>query len=55
MYEFIDESLRSRFYAHPGIREKLKSLEQEVLAGAKSSFQAAMEILELYRRDTPAV
>jgi LAO/AO transport system kinase len=55
MYEFIDESLRSRFYAHPGIREKLKSLEQEVLSGAKSSFQAAMEILELYRRDEPAI
>ena len=50
MYEFIDESLRSHFYARPGIREKLQSLENEVLSGSKSSFHAATEILEMYRR-----
>jgi LAO/AO transport system kinase len=50
MYEFIDESLRGDFYAHPGIREHLKALEQEVLDGTKSSFHAAMEILGKYRR-----
>jgi LAO/AO transport system kinase len=49
MYAFIDESLRSDFYNGPGIRERLDSLEKEVLEGLKSSFQAASEILELYR------
>ncbi len=49
MYEFIDESLRSHFYAEPGIREHIRSLEKEVLAGSKSSFHAAMEILDRYR------
>jgi LAO/AO transport system kinase len=50
MYEFIDESLRSRFFAQPGIREKLEILEKEVLSGEKSSFHAAMEILDIYNR-----
>lgn len=50
MYEFIDESLRSHFYARPGIREKLDTLEAEVLAGKKSSFHAAREVLDMYRR-----
>ncbi len=50
MYEFIDESLKSDFYTLPGIGEQLDSLEKEVFNGAKSSFHAAMEILEYYRR-----
>lgn len=50
MYEFIDESLRSHFYAQPGIREKLDALEQDVLNGSRSSFNAAMKILEIYRK-----
>jgi LAO/AO transport system kinase len=49
MYEFINESLRSDFYARPGIDEKLKLLENEVLKGSKSSYHAALEILDLYR------
>lgn len=50
MYEFIDESLKSDFYTRPGVLEQLQSLENEVLNGSKSSFHAAMEILEAYRK-----
>jgi LAO/AO transport system kinase len=51
MYEFIHESLRSHFYAHPRMREKLDLLEKRVMEGSISSFQAAMEILEEYLPD----
>ncbi len=50
MYEFIHASLQSDFYAQAGIREKLDTLEKEVLEGRKSSFHAAMEILDLYHQ-----
>ena len=50
MYEFIEESLHSHFYTQPGIKRQLQSLEAEVLSGVKSSFNAAMEILEMYRK-----
>ena len=49
MYEFIHESLRSDFYRHEEIKVKLEILEKEVLEGIKSSFHAAMEVLDLYR------
>jgi LAO/AO transport system kinase len=48
MYEFIHESLRSHFYAHPGIVQKLGQLEKEVLEGSIPSFHAALEILKQY-------
>jgi LAO/AO transport system kinase len=51
MYEFIHESLQTDFYHRPGIREKLQMLENEVLSGNKSSFNAALEILSFYRDD----
>ena len=54
MYEFIDESLRSRFFSRTGIREKLQTLENEVLKGEKSSFHAAMEILDFFHREPDA-
>ncbi len=50
MYEYINESLRSHFYADPGVRKHLERLEKEVLDGRKSSFHAAMEILERYHK-----
>ena len=50
MYEFIHESLRSHFYGQKEIRNRLETLEKEVLEGRKSSFHAAMEILDLYRK-----
>lgn len=49
MYEFIHESLRTDFYRHEKIKMKLGILEKEVLEGSKSSFHAAMEVLDLYR------
>lgn len=49
MYEFIEDALRSDFYARPGMKSKLQELEAEVLAGTKTSFHAAMEILGIYR------
>jgi LAO/AO transport system kinase len=51
MYEFIHESLRSHFYAHPRMGEKLELLEKRVMDGSISSFHAAMEILEKYLPD----
>jgi len=48
MYEFIHESLKSHFYAHPEIGEKLEALEKRLMEGSISSFHAAMEILEEY-------
>ena len=55
MYEFIHESLRSHFYVQTDIQEQLQSLEAQVLSGTKSSFHAAMEILELYRKGKSSV
>lgn len=51
MYEYIHESLRSHFYAHPLVGPKLKELERQVLEGSISSFHAAMEILKDYFPD----
>jgi LAO/AO transport system kinase len=48
MYEFIHESLRSHFYAHPGMGQRLERLEKEVMTGSMSSFHAALEILKDY-------
>jgi LAO/AO transport system kinase len=50
MYEFIHEALRSDFYGHNKILPRLEILEKEVLQGEKSSFHAAMEILDIYRK-----
>ena len=55
MYEFIDESIRTRFYTQPGIRELLQSLEAEVLSGSRSSFHAALEILEKFGQGDASV
>jgi LAO/AO transport system kinase len=48
MYEFIHESLRSHFYTHPGIENRLERLEKEVMDGRISSYHAALEILQDY-------
>ncbi|HEC43246.1 MAG TPA: methylmalonyl Co-A mutase-associated GTPase MeaB [Bacteroides sp.] len=55
MYEFINDSLRSDFYTQTGIKKQLQILEAEVLSGDKSSFHAAMEILEMYRRGNASI
>lgn len=48
MYETINEHLRGSFYNNPLIQQKLKASEDSVLAGTKTSFVAAKELLDTY-------
>jgi LAO/AO transport system kinase len=48
MYESIDQALRDEFLQHTGVREKLASYEQEVLAGRLSPFRAARRLIRVY-------
>ena len=48
MYESINEHLRLSFYNNPLIRQRLKAAEQTVLAGQKTSFVAAQDLLDQY-------
>ncbi len=48
MYETINEHLRSHFYNNEHIQRLLQGAETTVLAGQKTSFAAAHELLETY-------
>lgn len=48
MYESINEHLRGSFYNNPDIQQRLKGAENAVLAGEKTSFAAAKELLDRY-------
>lgn len=48
MHESIQQQLGQLFYQHPAISDRLAELEAEVLAGRRSSFQAANELLSLF-------
>ena len=48
MYETINEQLRLNFYNNPAIRAQLTPAEQSVLAGQKTSFIAAQDLLDEY-------
>lgn len=48
MYESINEQLRSSFYNNDTISQRLKAAERAVLAGEKTSFAAAKELLDIY-------
>ena len=48
MYESINEHLRNSFYNNPIIAEQIKSAEQSVLGGEKTSFKAAGDLLDMY-------
>ena len=48
MYESINEQLRLNFYNNPAIRAQLQPAEQLVLAGQKTSFVAAQDLLDMY-------
>ena len=50
MYESIDEALKNGFYDNPGIASRLPEFEAEVLEGRKDSFEAAEELLDIYRK-----
>ena len=48
MYESINEHLRLNFYNNPLIQQQLKEAERTVLAGQKTSFAAAQQLLDTY-------
>ena len=48
MYETINEHLRLNFYNTPFIADQLSAAEQSVLAGQKTSFVAAQDLLDRY-------
>ena len=48
MYESINEHLRLNFYNNPLIKSQLSAAEQTVLAGQKTSFVAAQDLLDEY-------
>ena len=48
MYESINEHLRLNFYNNPLVKSRLAEAEQTVLAGHKTSFVAALDLLDMY-------
>ena len=48
MYESINEHLRLNFYNNPLVKSRLSEAEQTVLAGQKTSFVAAQDLLDMY-------
>ncbi len=48
MYETINEQLRLHFYNNPERQQQLEQAEQTVLAGQKTSFAAAQQLLDSY-------
>lgn len=48
MYEAINEGLHNHFYQNADMRKKLGEEEQSILAGKKTSFVAARELLSHY-------
>mgnify|MGYP001333931000 CR=1 FL=1 len=54
MHESINESLKDNFYENAAISAMLPKCEKEVLEGRKGSFEAAEELLELYRKPESA-
>lgn len=48
MHETIQQQLKQNFYENKEIKNKIKSLEEEVLKNKISSFVAACKLLELY-------
>ena len=48
MYESINEHLRNSFYHNRHIQEHIGEAEQTVLAGQKTSFAAANDLLKMY-------
>jgi LAO/AO transport system kinase len=48
MYESINEHLRLNFYNNATIKTQLQPAEQMVLAGQKTSFVAAQDLLDTY-------
>lgn len=51
MYESIDEYLKSNFYNNPVVENELKIKEQQVLNSQLSSFVAAKEMIDLWKKN----
>jgi LAO/AO transport system kinase len=47
MHETIQQLLNDHFYQHPKIKEALPAMEQQVIAGKITAFNAALKLLEL--------
>jgi LAO/AO transport system kinase len=47
MHETIQQLLKDHFYQHPKIKEALPAMEQQVVAGKITAFNAALKLLEL--------
>ena len=48
--ERIDQYLRQRFYNHPEIQERSRTIEKEVRAGSLSPFQGAKILLDIFEK-----
>lgn len=48
MYDTIDTRLNEHFFQHPKVKQQQSVIEQKVLQGELSSFQAAQQLLDLY-------
>ena len=48
IYELIEQALHDEFMQHAGVREKLASYEQDVIAGRLSPFRAARRLIRIY-------
>ncbi len=46
MFETINEEIKDRFYNHPGVKEELENLENNVISGKMSPFKAAQQLLD---------
>ena len=50
MLQTIEHHLRAHFFAHPSVKEAMTRIEQDVIKGKTSSFAAAQQLLEIYKR-----
>jgi LAO/AO transport system kinase len=53
MQEIIQRGLMERFESDPAIRQRMESLEQDVMQGRTTSFRAARKLLEIYAASKP--
>lgn len=53
LHESIQQQLRQQFYQHPDIQQALEKVEEEVSAERLSSFQAAEQLLAIFKATRP--
>jgi LAO/AO transport system kinase len=52
LHQSINERLMSSLYGHPGIKKELEFMESVVISGHISAYEAAIRILDLYKKST---